>query len=122
LYIHFQRTTPYPLLANFDAPKSTATACRRMRTDTPLQALNLLNDPVFLEAARALAEQVQQDRNFSLSLTGLFERTLAREPTDGEAQRLRAYFDQERGQFGDRAAWTSVASVLLNLDEFIVRE
>jgi hypothetical protein len=122
LYIHFQRTTPYPLLANFDAPKSTATACRRMRTDTPLQALNLLNDPVFLEAARALVEQVQHDQNFSLSLTRLFERTLAREPTDGEAQRLRAYFEQERGQFGDRAAWTSVASVLLNLDEFIVRE
>ncbi len=122
LYIHFQRTTPYPLLANFDAPKSTATACRRMRTDTPLQALNLLNDPVFLEAARALAEQVQQDQDFSLSLTRLFERTLDREPGDAEAQRLRVYFNQERNQFGDRAAWTSVASVLLNLDEFIVRE
>ena len=122
LYIHFQRTTPYPLLANFDAPKSTATACRRMRTDTPLQALNLLNDPVFLEAARALAEQVQQDQDFSLSLTRLFERTLDREPGDAEVQRLRAYFKQERDQFGDRAAWTSVASVLLNLDEFIVRE
>jgi len=122
LYIHFQRTTPYPLLANFDAPKGTATACRRLRTDTPLQALNLLNDPVFLEAAQALAEQVQPDQNFSLSLSRLFLRTLAREPGDGEAQRLRSYFDQERGQFGDRAAWASVASVLLNLDEFIVRE
>lgn len=122
LYIHFQRTTPYPLLANFDAPKSTVTACRRMRTDTPLQALNLLNDPVFLEAAHALAEQVQPDQNFSLRLSRLFLRTLGREPGDGEAQRLRSYFDKEREHFGDYAAWTSVASVLLNLDEFIVRE
>jgi hypothetical protein len=72
LYIHFQRTTPYPLLANFDAPKGTVTACRRLRTDTPLQALNLLNDPVFLEAAQALAEQVHPRQDFSLSLTRLF--------------------------------------------------
>jgi len=122
LYIHFQRTTPYPLLANFDAPKGTVTACRRLRTDTPLQALNLLNDPVFLEAARALAEQVQPGLDFSLSLTRLFLRVLAREPGDGETQRLRTYFDQERKKFGEDAAWTSVASVLLNLDEFIVRE
>jgi len=122
LYIHFQRTTPYPLLANFDAPKGTVTACRRPRTDTPLQALNLLNDPVFLEAAQALAEQVQPGLDFSLSLTRLFLRVLDREPGDGETQRLRSYFDQERKQFGEDAAWTSVASVLLNLDEFIVRE
>jgi len=122
LYIHFQRTTPYPLLANFDAPKGTVTACRRLRTDTPLQALNLLNDPVFLEAAQALAEQVQPGQDFSLALTGLFLRVLDREPGDGESRRLRSYFDQERKQFGENAAWTSVASVLLNLDEFIVRE
>jgi mono/diheme cytochrome c family protein len=122
LYIHFQRTTPYPLLSNFDAPKGTVPACRRLRTDTPLQALNLLNDPVFLEAAQALAEQLQPDQNFALSLHRLFLRTLAREPSDGEALRLRSYFDRERGQFGDGAAWASVAGVLLNLDEFIMRE
>ena len=122
LYIHFQRTTPYPLLVNFDAPRSTVTACRRLRTDTPLQALNLLNDPVFLEAARALAAQVEPGEDFSLALTRLFLRVLAREPRDNEPQRLRGYFDREREQFGESAAWTSVASVLLNLDEFIVRE
>ncbi|MGH9594999.1 MAG: DUF1553 domain-containing protein, partial [Bryobacteraceae bacterium] len=61
LYIHFQRTTPYPLLSNFDAPRGDVTVCARLRSDTPLQALNLLNDPVFLEAARALAFRVAQE-------------------------------------------------------------
>jgi mono/diheme cytochrome c family protein len=122
LYIHFQRTTPYPLLANFDAPKSTVSVCRRLRTNTPLQALNLLNDPVFLEAAQALAEQCRRDGNFQVSLTRMYERALGREPTEAEAHRLQSYFDKERQAFGAPAAWTSVASVLLNLDEFIVRE
>jgi hypothetical protein len=50
LYIHFQRATPYPLLMNFDAPKSVVAQCKRERSNTALQALNLLNDPVFIEA------------------------------------------------------------------------
>ena len=54
-YIHYQRTTPYPQLINFDAPDSNVACTRRTRSNTPLQALNLLNDPVFLEAAQALA-------------------------------------------------------------------
>ena len=61
LYIHFQRTTPYPLLMNFDAPRSTTAACRRLRSNTSLQALNLLNDPVFLEAAEALALRILRE-------------------------------------------------------------
>ena len=47
---------------------------------------------------------------------------LARDLSDGETRRLHSYFDEERAKFGERAAWTSIASVLLNLDEFIVRE
>ena len=58
LYIHYQRTVPYPFLANFDAPEASTTACSRERSNTPLQALNLLNDPVFFEASQALAARV----------------------------------------------------------------
>ena len=82
LYIHFQRTTPYPLLANFDAPKSTASACRRLRSNTSLQALNLLNDPVFLEAARALAWRLAHEApaDFDGRLDYACRLTLARSP------------------------------------------
>ena len=58
LYIQYQRTTPYPFLQNFDAPDASAPACRRGRSNTPLQALNLLNDPVFFEAAQFLALRI----------------------------------------------------------------
>ena len=57
LYIHYQRTTPYPFLANFDEPDAGLACSRRRVSDTPLQSLNLLNDPVFFEAAQALAKE-----------------------------------------------------------------
>lgn len=115
LYIHFQRTTPYPLLQNFDAPKSTVTQCRRTRSNTPLQALNLLNDPVFMEAANALAKRVQSE-DFRSSLTKAYLLTVAREPRQEEVERLQGYLNTPD------ATWAGLASVLLNLDEFIVRE
>ena len=59
MYIHFQRTTPYPMLMNFDEPDSNTSCTRRRRSNTPLQSLNLLNDPVFFEAAQALAARVE---------------------------------------------------------------
>jgi hypothetical protein len=141
LYIHFQRTTPYPLLANFDAPKSSVTACRRLRSNTPLQALNLLNDPVFVEAAQGLAYRlyIEAPGGFHERLRRAFQLTLGREPDPGEEQRLRAFFDRQKAIFekepesvnslvswdaGNRmeeAAWVALSSVLLNLDEFFTR-
>ncbi|MBL8241687.1 MAG: PSD1 domain-containing protein [Bryobacterales bacterium] len=140
LYIHFQRTTPYPLLMNFDAPRSTTAACRRLRSNTSLQALNLLNDPVFLEAAETLALRVlregpaaNKDRiQFAAQLV------LNRAATAAEVERLSQYLDQQRTVFAnektlpvhpvpnieraEHAAWTGLASVLFNLDEFVTRE
>ena len=142
LYIHFQRTTPYPLLSNFDAPKGDVTVCRRLRSDTPLQALNLLNDPVFLEAARALAFRVTSEAppDFNNRLRYAYELTLDRSPTPSEQARLEQFFEKQKAIFEkepksvdalasraapDRvgeAAWVTLSSVLLNLDEFITRE
>ncbi|HZO55060.1 MAG TPA: DUF1553 domain-containing protein, partial [Bryobacteraceae bacterium] len=137
LYIHFQRTTPYPLLMNFDAPKASVTACRRQRSNTPLQALNLLNDPVFLEAAQTLGWRLaSQEGTFEDRLKNAFLTTVGRAPTANETTRMRGYFDKQKTIFDsepasmkalrastiEQAAWTGVASVLLNLDEFITRE
>jgi hypothetical protein len=139
LYIHFQRATPYPLLMNFDAPKSVVTQCRRERSDSPLQALNLLNDPAFVEAATALAYRVldHDDR-----IAAMFEYALNRPPTSAEAERFRSYLVRMRGIYdkdpaaakqlapaelpgtprAETAALAAMATAVLNLDEFITRE
>ncbi len=144
LYTFFQRTVPYPQLMNFDMPDRTATSCTRERSNTPLQALNLLNDRTFVEAARALAVRVLESNggNFEKSIVEAFRLVLARGPTEREVRHLRSYFDQQKaifdsepdtaGEFmplaaagldeSEAAAWTGVASVLMNLDEFITRE
>lgn len=135
LYIHFQRTTPYPLLANFDAPNSEVSTCRRQRSNTPLQALNLLNDPAFVEAAQALAHRVG-GLDFDRGLERAWQLALGRQPAGRERERMRRYFELQKAIFekepasvqalgagsAEMAAWTGVASVLFNLDEFIVRE
>jgi len=144
LYIHFQRTTPYPMLMNFDEPDSNTTCTRRGRSNTPLQALNLLNDPVFFEAAQALATRVLEEMPGGITqrLDYAFKLVVARPPTEGERQRLTDYFEQQKQLLGtdpkaaenvqpfhphgvdplDAAAWVGVSRVLLNLDEFITRE
>jgi len=144
LYIHFQRTTPYPQLMNFDAPDSNVACTRRTRSNTPLQALNLLNDPVFLEAAQGLALRsiTEASGSFSDRLQYTFETSLARRPSQQEKERLSRYFDQQLGILkkdtkaissllpvtpdganpAEAAAWVGISRVLLNLDEFITRE
>ena len=124
---------------NFDAPDSHVTCTRRRRSNTSLQALNLLNDPVFLEAAQALAERTLRESAgaaFQDRIRHAYRLCLAREPAAKEVETLLSYFQtQERILAGDEkgraalyplnpeaAAWVGVASVLLNLDEFITRE
>src|SRR5207247_2462938 len=98
LYIFLQRTAPYPLLANFDAPDSTTPACRRRRSDTPLQALNLLNDPVFLQAAQGLAERILREcpGGFQKRLSYAYQLTLARQPDAIDSERLLSYFEGQK--------------------------
>ncbi len=144
LYTFLQRTVPYPQLVNFDMPDRTAARCTRERSNTPLQALNLLNDATFVEAARALALRSLEASGgeFEGTLHEAFRLCVAREPTAAELRHLKDYYSHQEAIFdserelakdfmplaipglepAEAAAWTGVASVLLNLDEFITRE
>ena len=144
LYIHFQRTTPYPLLVNFDAPKGTVAQCRRERSNTALQALNLLNDEVFVEAAQGLAYRALSEASpeFARRLERAYLYALARPPSPQEVEKIQAAYQRQLALYdqdleaarklapallphvsrSEFAAWVWVASVLLNLDEFITRE
>lgn len=149
IYIHYQRTTPYPFLANFDLPERNVTACGRNRSNTPLQALNLLNDPVFFEMARALAFRVlaeTQGLGFNDRLDRAYRLCLVRGPSDSERDAMHEYFVRQRamleqdpgtarewfpvemawtGESSDPtipAAWVGISRILLNMDEFMTRE
>jgi hypothetical protein len=144
IYVWFQRTSPYPQLMTFDAPDSLQSCSRRERSTTPLQALNLLNDPVFVEAAQGLAARVQRERSGTLSdrLRYAFEVCLTRPPRPIELERLSKYYFQQKPELvadpetrkslfpaegvegvdaGEAAIWVGLSSILLNLDEFITR-
>jgi hypothetical protein len=141
-------------LTVFDAPDANSACTRRGRSNTPLQALTLLNDQAFLEMALGLAERVSKEGGAGdgARLRYVFRQCLSREPGPTEAKRLEQYLSTQREEFRaspaeakallesagkhgqsaaaplpedeavERAAWTAVARVLLNLDEFITRE
>ena len=142
MYIHFQRNQPFPFLVNFDSPDFRAPACRRDRSNTPLQALNLLNDPAFAEAWQAFAARVltsSPDLGFEPLLHRAFALALGRAPTPGEAEQFSRYVSERREQASslvggmdrlpaveglaqaDLVAWTGVGRILMNLDEFVIR-
>jgi hypothetical protein len=130
LYTFWRRTSPYPSFMTFDATSRELCTVRRVRTNTPLQALTLLNDPASFEAARALAERMMSagPSSRARAATGI-KLVLSREATPSELDRLVAAYDQELAQYragGDESAplhaWTVVANVLLNLDEAITKE
>jgi len=144
MYIFYQRTVPYPMLAAFDTPDSNVTCTRRERSNTPLQALTLLNDPVFFEAAQALGRRMAaRGASAAERLSYGFRACLSREPTSAELNRLRTLYDEVRALCEARpdeaaklaggkptegvpvaevAAYAAVARTLLNLDEFLTRE
>ncbi|MEO8428700.1 MAG: DUF1549 and DUF1553 domain-containing protein, partial [Verrucomicrobiota bacterium] len=90
LYIFFQRTVPYPMLSTFDAPDSNMTCTRRERSNTPLQALTLLNDPVCFDCAQALGRSLAAAKELPAKqrIINGFKRCLSREPTIKELDRL----------------------------------
>jgi len=128
LYIHYQRTTPYPFLVNFDVPDSTLACTRRRLSNTALQSLDLLNDPVFFEAAQALAHRIETEASgdFRSRLDFAYRTALDRKPSEKETTRLAAYYDAQASlRQKDPAAiepWVGLSRILLNLDEFITRE
>jgi hypothetical protein len=144
LYTFYQRLSPFAQGATFDAPSTTRICTRRERSNTPLQALTLLNDPVFFEAAQCLAFRLLRECPGGPAdrIDHAFRLCLARSATSREKERLAAYFQKQLDTFRadpkaaatmfprkldgidpvEAAAWTGVSSVLLNLHEFITRD
>ncbi len=145
LYIFFQRTVPYPMLATFDAPDSNTTCTRRERSNTPLQSLTLLNDPVFFETAQALGHRMmkQHPSDKAARLQYAFQSCMARRPTGRELEQLESLYDEMLAEIQtdkeiegqligdikvppeevtDTAASVAVARIIMNLDEFVTRE
>ncbi|MEM9021409.1 MAG: DUF1553 domain-containing protein [Planctomycetota bacterium] len=138
MYTFWKRTSPPPALSAFDAPSREVCTVERSRTNTPLQALVLLNDPEYVDAARSLAElAIERGGGVEDRVDYMFRRATSRIPSDAErAVLVRRYgkaFEQFQRQHdaadalaGDGgpelAAWTVVAAVILNLDETMTRE
>jgi mono/diheme cytochrome c family protein len=132
IYTFFYRSAPHPMLTTFDVPKFNQTCTRRDRSNTPLQSLTVANDAAMFEMARALAARVLReipaDQGDDARLTRAFRVCFARLPEDRELARLREYLEREQARYREdtkadaATAWTSVARVLMNLDEFITRE
>jgi hypothetical protein len=131
LYTFRYRSLPYPVLQTFDVPNGEAACVRRVRSNTPLQALVTLNEPVFFECARALARRVlaeggADDRE---RLERAFRLCVGRRPTAAEEAVLAELLETSRQRLGaasseatEETAWTLVARVVLNLDETITKE
>src|SRR5207302_6526118 len=97
IYTEWRRTSPYPSMSTFDAPTREVCALRRPRSNTPLQALVTLNDPVFFEAAEALARRIaKREGSPETRIRYAFELCLDRPPRESELQKLVALFNAAR--------------------------
>jgi mono/diheme cytochrome c family protein len=146
IYTFIRRTSPYPGFITLDATSREYCTVRRVRTNTPLQALALLNDEAYFEAARALARRViaEAPTDVQSRVTYAFRLCVARPPRPEEVSRIAASYQKEVERFraqsdaatkvaagiewpsstdaAERAAWTIVANALLNLDETLTKE
>lgn len=152
LYTFFQRTSPYPLLATFDAPDATECAVKRQTSNTPIQSLTLWNDIVFFEAAQSLARRVVHEVPPGMSpeqttrarATHALRLCVGRSPSQAEVDEvISLYRDQEQlasansaaaqtaagsaplpagENVAEMSAWVNVSRTLMNLDEFVTRE
>jgi hypothetical protein len=148
LYTYWKRSVPHPGMLLFDAPFRETCALRRSRSNTPLQALNLMNDPTYVEAARFLAQRMIKEGGTTIEsrLTHGFHLLLGRKPSRQELQVLAAAVERSIQDFtkdseaakqlltlgeakkddklpaAELAAYTTVASTLINLDETIMKE
>jgi hypothetical protein len=113
LYTFRFRSVPYPMLQNFDAPIGEVACARRTRSNTPLQALTTLNEPLFVECARALAVSVLADGGTSEAdrLRFAVRRCLSRDPQPEEVEVLQKFLDQQKLRFGKEGAdpWSLMA-------------
>jgi hypothetical protein len=144
LYIWFQRTSPYPTLMLFDAPDSNIACVRRERSNTPLQALALMNDIAFYECSKSLG-LILSTSGLSIEKTirKAFVDCLSRFPSESEMLQMKSLFDEFKKHYESNpdqakkvlgngvgfnndvvlsASWIACARVLLNLDEIIVRD
>jgi len=147
MYTFWKRTSPPPTLSTFDAPDRETCTVRRARTNTPLQALVLLNDPTYVEAARKLAERIMSEAGPTADerIALAFRLATARQPSANELAVLKQTFKDQWAFFradagaaakllkvgeaprnekldaAELAAWTTVASVILNLDETVTK-
>lgn len=124
LYVVLKRGAPYPSFVNFDAGARLACVVRRSRSNTPLQALTLLNDPVYVQATQAFARRIEAEApgiEPNIRLGHAFRLALAREPKPAELQALRSLFDTQKSATTEAAAWYAVAAAILNLDETITK-
>jgi hypothetical protein len=146
IYTNWRRSNPYPSMAAFDAPNREVCTVRRGTTNTPLQALVTMNDPVYIEAAQSLARKmVASGKPVAEQISKGFEICLSRKPDAGELKRLVELFDQIKEKYSkdeslalqmatdpigpvptgmnttDLAALTVTSNVLLNLDEILMK-
>jgi len=148
VYMHWQRSFLHPMLVNFDAPARDECTADRGQSNSPQQALTLLNDPVFVEASHVMAASLLTDHphaSFDAILDAAFMRSIARRPDTDERQSLNSLYHRQLAYYNETpsdaeaiisvgntqsvaptdlatlAAWTQICRVILNLHETITR-